>query len=216
MISHNINIPNINFVLFSLPLFSVKSLLSNHTSLHTNTYNRKTVKDKGDKWETNSVEQRKTDKTKCSEPSVTQIWEWHCHCEHNTHIKQCWNRSQKCTETSWTLNCTKDLSKQMTIIWNNLTLLLVFSFLKKSAKLWKHEHYLLFPFLFFGFLLFFFWFFLFFSRFGPSPSLSISEKGCCIFTPSWVSLDMHTSSNTEEFSCKFPAAPLYLNCVSPT
>lgn len=138
MISRNINIPNMNFVLISLPLFSVKSLFSNHPLLHKNTYNRKTVKDKGDEWETNSVEQRKTAKTKCAETSVTQMWEWHCHCEHNTHTKQWWNRSQKCTKSSWTLNCTKDLNKQMMIIWNNfLTFIPVLSFFKKSAELQK-------------------------------------------------------------------------------
>lgn len=51
MTSHSINILaifNMCFLLFSLPLFSVKSLLSNQILLHTNTYNRKTVKDKGE------------------------------------------------------------------------------------------------------------------------------------------------------------------------
>ncbi|KAM9587768.1 alkaline ceramidase 2 isoform 3-T3 [Morphnus guianensis] len=37
-------------------------------------------------------------------------------------------------------------------------------------------------------------------RFGPSPFLRISGKEYCIFTPSWASLDIHTSSNTEKFS----------------
>ncbi|XP_049652494.1 alkaline ceramidase 2 isoform X3 [Accipiter gentilis] len=45
--------------------------------------------------------------------------------------------------------------------------------------------------------------------FGPSPSLRISVKEYCIFTPSWASLDIHTSSNTEKFSENEKSADMY-------
>ncbi|XP_069632137.1 alkaline ceramidase 2 isoform X3 [Haliaeetus albicilla] len=49
-------------------------------------------------------------------------------------------------------------------------------------------------------------------RFGPSPSLRISVKEYCIFTPSWASLDIHTSSNTENFSGNMLNTAEAMNC----
>lgn len=100
---------------------------SNQLLLYTNTCNRNTVttrgwvksKQQGKQAGKHDESIRKTDKTKCAEPSVTQLRALQCHCEHNTNTEQCWNRSQIYTEISWTLTAKEALKKQTLIIWNN-------------------------------------------------------------------------------------------------
>lgn len=205
------------FLLFSLPLFSLKSLFFSQLLLYTNTCSRNTVTTKG--W-VKSKQQgtqagkhddsiRKTDETECAEPSVTQLWALQCHCEHNTNTEQCWNRSQIYTEISWTLTAKKDLKKQTLSIWNNFLTpvpVLPFFFFLIIQETWT-LHYFLSPFCYYDYV--------FCSSFGhPPPPLRISVKEYCIFTPSQASLDIHTSSNSDEFSHRFPAVPLHLNYFS--